>query len=111
MRIVDVDAHLHEPLDWVGQTSPGLAEALGPPARFFDIAQSVFGFMDPSFAKLPEHQRPKERIDVILPGFIRHLEMTDERQPEGHDHEADAPIGYFDADARLAFCDERGIDV
>jgi hypothetical protein len=46
MRIVDVDAHLHEPLDWVEHTSPSLAEALGPPARFFDVAQSVFGFID-----------------------------------------------------------------
>lgn len=111
MRIVDVDAHLHEPLDWVEQTSPSLADALGPPARFFDIAQSVFGFMDRSFAKLPEHQQPKDRKEVILPGFLRHLEMTDERQPDRHDPATDAPIGYFDADARLAFCDERGIDV
>ena len=28
MRIIDVDAHLHEPLDWVEQTDPALAEAL-----------------------------------------------------------------------------------
>ena len=35
MRIIDVDAHLHEPLDWVERTDPELADALGPPARFF----------------------------------------------------------------------------
>ena len=49
MRIIDVDAHLHEPLDWIERTDPGLAEELGPPARFMDIAGSVFGFDDPSF--------------------------------------------------------------
>ena len=39
MRIIDVDAHLHEPLDWVAKTDPGLAEELGPPARFMDVAR------------------------------------------------------------------------
>jgi len=38
MRIIDVDAHLHEPLDWVERTDPGLAAQLGPPARFLDVA-------------------------------------------------------------------------
>ena len=51
MRIIDVDAHLHEPLDWVERTDPGLAEALGPPARFMEIAGDMFGFSDPSFAR------------------------------------------------------------
>ena len=31
MRIIDVDAHLHEPLDWVERTDPELAAQLGPP--------------------------------------------------------------------------------
>ena len=29
MRIIDVDAHLHEPLDWVERTDPDLAKQLG----------------------------------------------------------------------------------
>lgn len=107
MRIIDVDAHLHEPLDWVEQTNPSLAEAIGPPARFFDIASSVFGFRDPSFESLPEEQRPTDRWDLVPPGFVTHLAMTDERQPD--DHAAADP--FFAADARLAWCDERGIDV
>ena len=46
MRIIDVDSHLHEPLDWVARTDPGLAAELGPPARFMDIASDIFGFSD-----------------------------------------------------------------
>jgi len=111
MRIIDVDAHLHEPLDWVEQTDGHLAEALGPPARFMEIAGSVFGFADSSFKLLPEHQRPKDRWDLVPPGFVTHLEMTDERQPDDHDHQDDEGEAYFDADARLRWCDARGIDV
>ena len=109
MRIIDVDAHLHEPLDWVEQTDPGLAAELGPPARFMDIASSVFGFADSSFELLPEAQRPKDRFDLVPPGFIRHLELTDLLQPERQQRAVDDP--FYDPDARLAFCDERGIDV
>ena len=84
MRIIDVDSHLHEPLDWVERTDPGLAEALGPPARFMDIAGSVFGFSDPSFASLPEAQQPTNRFDLVPPGFITHLQLTE----DAHAHAA-----------------------
>jgi len=110
MRIIDVDAHLHEPLDWVEHTDGRLAEALGPPARFMEIAGSVFGFGDSKFGLLPEHQRPKDRWDLVPPGFVTHLEMTDERQPDDHAH-PDEGKAYFDADARLRWCDDRGIEV
>ncbi|HEX4822671.1 MAG TPA: hypothetical protein VFV00_20845, partial [Acidimicrobiales bacterium] len=68
MRIIDVDAHLHEPLDWVQRTDPELAEQLGPPARFLDIADAIFGFRDRSFASLPEQQQPAGRWDLVPPG-------------------------------------------
>lgn len=109
MRIIDVDAHLHEPLDWVRRTDPELAEVLGAPARFMDIASSVFGVSDPSFGSLPERQRPKDRFDLVPPGFVEHLELTDALQPEHQGASADDP--FYAPDARLAFCDERGIDV
>jgi len=109
MRIIDVDAHLHEPLDWVEQTDPELASDLGPPARFLDIASSVFGFRDPSFSSLPEEQQPKDRWDLVPPGFVTHLEMTDERQPEAHDPSRQDP--FYGAEGRLQFCDERQIAV
>src|SRR3954462_3104001 len=109
MRIVDVDAHLHEPLDWVERTDPGLAAELGPPARFLEIASSVFGFRDAAFEALPPDQRPTDRWDLVPPGFVRHLEMTDERQPDGHEPSGQDPL--YGAAGRLRFCDERGIDV
>ena len=109
MRIIDVDAHLHEPLDWVERTDPELAKELGPPARFLDIADAIFGFRDRSFASLPEQQQPTGRWDLVPPGFVHHLEMTDERQPDTHDASTHDPL--YDATGRLQFCDERGIDV
>lgn len=109
MRIIDVDAHVHEPLDWVARTDPGLAEELGAPARFMDIAGNIFGFDDPSFASLPEPQRPRTRFDLVPPGFVHHLELTDTLQPDDHSRAAEDPL--FGPEARLAFCDERGIDV
>ena len=82
MRIIDVDAHLHEPLDWVERTDPELAAQLGPPARFIDVADAVFGVSNPAVSQLPPQQRPQKMWDTVLPGFVRHLEMTDVRQPD-----------------------------
>jgi len=109
MRIIDVDAHLHEPLDWVERTDPALAAELGPPARFMDVASSVFGFGDSLFAQLPEAQQPKNRFDLVPPGFVHHLELTDTLQPDDHARRGEDPL--YGPEARLAFCDERGIDV
>ena len=95
----------------VEATDPALAEAIGPPARFMEIAGSVFGFADSSFTLLPEHQRPKDRWDLVPPGFVTHLEMTDERQPDDHAFQDDEGEAYFDAETRLRWCDARGIDV
>jgi hypothetical protein len=59
MRVIDVDAHLHEPLDWIEQTDPALAGKLGPPARFMDLANSVFGIANPALAELSDGQPPR----------------------------------------------------
>jgi predicted TIM-barrel fold metal-dependent hydrolase len=109
MRIIDVDAHLHEPLDWVERTDPALAAEIGPPARFMDVAGALFGVSDPAFQELPEPQRPTDPYDSVVPGFLHHLEITDTLQPERSESSGDDP--FYDADARLRFCDERGIDV
>ena len=66
-------------------------------------------FSDPSFASLPEAQQPKDRFDLVPPGFITHLELTDTLQPERQEADSDDP--FYGPEARLAFCDERGIDV
>ena len=109
-RVIDVDAHLHEPLDWVEQIDPALAETLGPPARFMQVADAVFGISDPAvLATLPDAQRPRAGYDSVLPGFVHHLEMTDTRQPERQSETVHDP--FCGPEARLGFCDEQGIDI
>ena len=109
MRIIDVDAHFHEPPDWLLQTEPAIADQLGPPARFMEIAGRLFGGIPASFSSLPDHQQPNDVWDNILPGFVDHLQMTEDREPVTHDDPAKAV--FFQATERIAFCDERGIDV
>ena len=55
MRIIDVDAHFHEPIDWLQRTAPDIADQLGPPARFMEIAGPLFGGIPSTFSALPEH--------------------------------------------------------
>ena len=108
-RVVDVDAHFHEPVDWLERTDPKLARELGPPARFIDIADAIFGVHNPALARLPAEQQPRDAWGTILPGFVRHLELTDERQPTFQRDIPGDPT--CDPVARLALCDAEGIDV
>jgi predicted TIM-barrel fold metal-dependent hydrolase len=108
VRIIDVDAHFHEPLDWLQRTDPAIAEELGTPAKFMDIAGRLFGAYPSAFAGLPKHQQPRDVWDNVLPGFVHHLQMTQDREPETHDDLEKAV--FYDADARIGFCDEQGID-
>ncbi len=109
MRIVDVDAHFHEPVDWLLHTEPALAALLGPPARFIEVADALFGINNPSISQLPPEQQPEVSWDTVLPGFVRHLEMTDERQPARQTTSVGDPV--WDATARLRVCDAEGIDI
>ena len=109
MRIIDVDAHFHEPVDWLEVTDPALAAELGPPARFIDIADGLFGVSNPAVSQLPDAQRPATSWDTVLPGFVRHLEMTDERQPTFQKDMVGDPV--CDPVARLKVCDAEGIEI
>jgi predicted TIM-barrel fold metal-dependent hydrolase len=109
VRIIDVDAHFHEPVDWLQCTDAAVAEALGPPARFIDIADGIFGIHNPAVSQLPPGQQPAATWDTVLPGFVQHLEMTDTRQPAHQAHIAGDPV--CDPQARLAVCDAEGIDI
>ena len=108
-RVIDVDAHVHEPVDWLAQVDGRLAAALGDPASFLDIADSVFGIGNPAVRDLPEFQQPRSLYETVLPGFKKHLEMTDERQSAQQSPVAADP--FYNADARIKHCDETGIDV
>lgn len=109
MYTIDVDSHLHEPLDWLATVDPDTAAAIGPSPRFMEIASVIFGSSDPTFDRLPEPQRPASGYDFVPPGFYEHLELTDLMQPESQMASEGNP--YCDPVARLALCDERGIDV
>lgn len=109
MRIIDVDAHLHEPVDWLQRADPKLAELLGPPERFIGVADALFGIHNPALSQLPEHQRPLNTWQTVLPGFVKHLEMTDDRQPAHQSESVGDPV--VDPVARLKVCDLEGIDV
>lgn len=106
MRIVDVDAHLHEPLDWLERTDSSVARELGPPVRLVEAFGLTFG--TGGFRGLPDAQQPGDGWDVLPPGFLEHVQITDDRQPKDHGDRSDA---FFGAEARLRWCDERGIDV
>ena len=109
MRIIDVDAHLHEPVDWLQRADPALADLLGPPARFIDVADAIFGINNPALSQLPPQQQPHAMWDTLLPGFVRHLEMTDTRQPAHQSELSGDPT--CDPEARLRVCDAEGIDI
>lgn len=109
MRIIDVDAHLHEPVDWLQRTDPRLAALLGPPERFIDVADALFGVNNPALSQLPEQQRPMNAWATVLPGFVKHLEMTDDRQPAHQSGSVGNPV--VDPVARLKLCDAEGIEV
>ena len=109
MRIVDVDAHFHEPVDWIRHTDAALAAELGPPLRFIDVADALFGIHNPALSQLPAQQQPGAVWDTVLPGFVRHLEMTDDRQAAHQSDTAGDPT--YDPQARLKVCDAEGIDV
>ncbi len=59
--MVDVDAHLPGPVDWLEQVDPQLAGILGEPLRFIDIADGIFGISNSGVARLPEQQQPASR--------------------------------------------------
>ena len=41
-RVIDVDAHLHEPKDWLQTIDPQLDEEIGPALHFREVAKAFF---------------------------------------------------------------------
>ena len=110
MRIIDVDAHLHEPLDWVATHRP--RAGCGPRA-----AGAVHGH---------RQQRVRVRRSLVLvaaggpaaqgplrprPAGVRRPPRADRHPAAGRPRAAPGTTHASGPQARLAFCDERGIDV
>jgi predicted TIM-barrel fold metal-dependent hydrolase len=108
MRVIDVDSHFLEPVDWLVQVDPKLAEAIPPTDPIRRIVQNVVGDL---LAVVPSSQRPKNLLELLAPSGRRSLEaMLEQNRDESQPLLEDAPSSY-DAEARLAFCDEKGIDI
>jgi predicted TIM-barrel fold metal-dependent hydrolase len=101
MRVIDVDSHFHEPHDWLMHVDPELASELGPPIAFLDTFRATTLPLGPN--------KDDDPLDRVPPGFLTHLDMTAALQPDNQEQPSDDP--FYDADARLRFCDEHGIDV
>src|SRR5262244_3663115 len=92
MRVIDVDSHFLEPVDWLARVSPALAAEIPPCDPIERIVQGVVGDL---LEVVPRSQRPANLLDLLAPSGRRHLEA----------------MLAMNAAARLRFCDEHGIDV
>src|SRR5262245_46763397 len=107
MRVIDVDAHFHEPVDWLQVSRPALAEQLPPPPRFMEtLSLAHSGIM----ATLPEDfPLPEDPLDLMTNEFRVHGEKTAVLQPDHYDPAASDP--FYRGPARLEHCDAVGVDV
>ncbi len=107
MRIIDIDSHLMEPPDWMSVVNPALAAELPPPVKVIEgmrAANRMRAMM------LPPELQPEDPLDLMPPDSRSFFERFEQqRQPDHYDASADNP--YFNTDARLAYCDDQGIDV
>src|SRR6516162_4940016 len=106
MPVIDVDSHLHEPLDWLALTRPELAGDLGPPARFMEGLRVMNTMMAET---LSEADRPADPLDLMTKEFRAHCEKTDALQPDHFDPNSADP--FYTAVGRLALMDEIGVDM
>jgi predicted TIM-barrel fold metal-dependent hydrolase len=103
MRIIDADAHFHEPLDWLEQADPKLAEELPPPTSLLET------FLRSRIETFPEELRPENHFELITQEFRAHLMKTVDLQPEHYERFSGNP--HYDPAARLTLCDAEGVDV
>ena len=107
MRVIDVDGHFHEPVDWLVESRPDLAAELPPPPRFMQTLSTVHSGIA---ASLPDDfPVPEDPLDLMMAEFRVHCEKTDVLQPSHYDPESHDPL--YRGDGRVALCDEVGIDV
>lgn len=108
MRVIDVDSHFMEPMDWLEKTDPGLAAEL-PPASF--VERVVRGVVGDLLDVIPPHQRPKNLLELLAPQGRRSTEALLAASAEQQAEMTKSPPTGYDAEARLALNDAHGIDV
>lgn len=110
MTVIDVDSHYYEPFEWLTDTDPKLAAELPPTDKVTLVLTTAFGevlsTLPPEFKPDPFSRIPKELLggaEEITPELIERGEMLLEMWIQGFK-------GGHDPAARVAFCDEQGID-
>jgi predicted TIM-barrel fold metal-dependent hydrolase len=106
MRIIDIDSHFYEPMDWLTVRRPDLAAELPPPGRFMDQIRTMHSL---GVRALPESDRPDDPLDLMTKEFRKHTEKMDLLQPETLDLSSEDP--YYMASGRLRMLDEIGVDI
>lgn len=105
MSLFDVDAHFHEPVDWLSVYRPDLAAELPAPPRFMEALASAQSMLA---GALPEGVTPPDDpLDLMMPEFRVHCEKTDVLQPDHYDPSGSDPM--YRGDGRIALCDAVGI--
>jgi predicted TIM-barrel fold metal-dependent hydrolase len=95
-----------EPPDWIRVVSPALAAELPPPEKFIDLIRAGNRMMA---MQLPPELQPDDPLDLMPSDFRNTIEKNAATQADRFDASAENP--HYNTDARLVFCDERGIDV
>jgi predicted TIM-barrel fold metal-dependent hydrolase len=107
MRVIDSDAHFHEPVDWLNQADPELAAELPPPPTFGGaFVKAAGGVAQQTF---PPEVIPDNPVELVAAEFRVHLMKAEAMQPERYERDSGNP--YYDPAARIKLLDEEGIDV
>ena len=110
MRVIDVDSHFMEPVDWLEQIDPTLAKLIPPSDESF-IERVVQGVVGDLIEAIPRKQRPENLIELLAPSGRRSLEALLAASAEQQKEMMTTPPAGYDGDARIAFCDAHGIDI
>src|SRR5215469_7904767 len=109
MRVIDVDSHFMEPLDWLEKTDPGLAAEL-PPTNF--VERVVRGVVGDLLDKIPPTERPQNLLELLAPQGRRSTEaLMAASKGDKSVMSLQSPLTGYEAEARLKLNDEHGIDV
>lgn len=110
MRVIDVDSHFMEPVDWLEQIDPALAKEIPPSDESF-IERVVQGVVGDLIEAIPRKQRPQNLIELLAPSGRRSLEALLAATAEQQKEMLTTPPTGYNADARIKFCDDNGIDI
>jgi predicted TIM-barrel fold metal-dependent hydrolase len=105
VRIIDVDSHFYEPLDWLGENFPDLARQLPPPS----ITDFIFKFVASDVLQaIPPEQQLEDPMDLFpdLRGFLGSLPSPETLMKM---YEKDRAVSH--PEERIELCDDQGIEL